>query len=913
MKAGVGDDMKNKVREAHRRIAMGDRNSTAQRFQLFGAMVFALAVLSGCGQDGSQGPAGAAGSAPVTSATGLTTDQQKALSVTGTVTSVTIGSDGKPVVNFTLKDSNGRGIVGLGYTSPSTSTTLKNLQFAMAQLVPGSGGSPSKWVSYIVTTTSGGLQRPGTDNTGTLVDHGDGSYTYTFFRSLTQLAATYTASTDSGKADLGSLSDLTYTPTRIHRLVIQVGGAVRGTGTNTTDGSYVLPSVQMDHPVDVVYDFLPSTGAAVPATDANGREIVKIDKCFECHSRFTFHQDIVRVTGFTETPADSWAPGVRQDTRFCVVCHTDQRKYGRTNSTTTGSYATHDIAYSGTVYRVNDLAVGNFPVYIHKIHMAERLTIGNSNFAGLVFNEITFPQDVRNCVKCHDGTTGASNATAQGDHWKTNPNRLVCTACHDNVDYNTGEITDPATGAVTSPHPGGGQAWNTLTNPDGTCANCHTATTDSITATTAPIPTTHLPVDTSSTPPRIADQDNLPTGTKKIAYELKTASVTVSGTPKLVSLKFRILVNGTAATLGSATPLAAPNDDLTGGPSFYLAYAIPQDGITNPADFNVSVNTSLANVANGQRGTITAGPDTDGYYTATIGGGTDAANSAGLVIPANATMVTAGFGFGAFVQTGLTDYPAGLSLITSLVTQTASGYTARRVAVAKDNCNKCHENLGTSPTFHSGNRNDPTVCAFCHTPWRSSHGWAARSSSFIHMIHGSAKRSVKFNWHATSTTAGFFDVTFPGILKRCETCHVAGAGAYDLSGSVYTDDFFNRWLYSVAATGSLDTTDITLSSWAATDMANNSYASPHNYGTNFTYTTSAGDGLGTNAQDTVLMISPIATVCFACHDTTLAKAHMEQNGASIYKPRSTALATKEQCMICHGPGRVAAIKDMHAK
>jgi OmcA/MtrC family decaheme c-type cytochrome len=276
-------------------------------------------------------------------------------------------------------------------------------------------------------------------------------------------------------------------------------------------------------------------------------------------------------------------------------------------------------------------------------------------------------------------------------------------------------------------------------------------------------------------------------------------------------------------------------------------------------------------------------------------------------------MVTAGFGFGAFVQTGLTDYPAGLSLITSLVTQTASGYTARRVAVAKDNCNKCHENLGTSPTFHSGNRNDPTVCAFCHTPWRSSHGWAARSSSFIHMIHGSAKRSVKFNWHATSTTAGFFDVTFPGILKRCETCHVAGAGAYDLSGSAYTDDFFNRWLYSVAATGSLDTTDITLSSWAAADMTGNAYASPHDYGTNFAYTASSGTGIGTDVANTVLMISPIATVCFACHDTALAKAHMEQNGASIYKPRSTALATKEQCMICHGPGRVAAIKDMHGK
>ena len=48
---------------------------------------------------------------------------------------------------------------------------------------PASGGTPSKWVSYIVTTvptaaapTVVGLTRPSTDNTGTLVDNKDGSY-----------------------------------------------------------------------------------------------------------------------------------------------------------------------------------------------------------------------------------------------------------------------------------------------------------------------------------------------------------------------------------------------------------------------------------------------------------------------------------------------------------------------------------------------------------------------------------------------------------------------------------------------------------------------------------------------------------------------------------------------------------------
>ncbi len=126
MKASVGDDTNNKVREAHRRFAMGHRNSTAQRLQLLGATFVALAVLSGCGNDGSQGPAGTTGSAPVTSAAGLTADQQQALSFTGTVTSVTIPSDGKPVVNFTLTDSSGKGVTGW-----ASSRSLRHLQRSM--------------------------------------------------------------------------------------------------------------------------------------------------------------------------------------------------------------------------------------------------------------------------------------------------------------------------------------------------------------------------------------------------------------------------------------------------------------------------------------------------------------------------------------------------------------------------------------------------------------------------------------------------------------------------------------------------------------------------------------------------------------------------------------------------------------
>jgi OmcA/MtrC family decaheme c-type cytochrome len=84
-----------------------------------------------------------------------------------------------------------------------------------------------------------------------------------------------------------------------------------------------------------------------------------------------------------------------------------------------------------------------------------------------------------------------------------------------------------------------------------------------------------------------------------------------------------------------------------------------------------------------------------------------------------------------------------------------------------------------------------------------------------------------------------------------------------------------------------------------------------NYGAGFSV--NAGSGAATAAAGTTLVISPIATVCFACHDSSLAMQHMESNGGSIYKPRSTALAKAEQCTLCHTSGKVADIRVMHAR
>ncbi|MFI4931594.1 MAG: hypothetical protein ACHP83_15225, partial [Burkholderiales bacterium] len=149
------------------------------------------------GSSGATGPAGPPGPAGgvvtiasnATPATDASAAAWAALVPKATVTSVTIASP--PVVNFTVTDDVGHPVIGLGNKSQSATATLPgytNLSFAMAKLVPGTNGSPSKWISYMVTTVptknahTGAISasaptRPSTDNTGTLVDHGDGTYT----------------------------------------------------------------------------------------------------------------------------------------------------------------------------------------------------------------------------------------------------------------------------------------------------------------------------------------------------------------------------------------------------------------------------------------------------------------------------------------------------------------------------------------------------------------------------------------------------------------------------------------------------------------------------------------------------------------------------------------------------------------
>jgi OmcA/MtrC family decaheme c-type cytochrome len=823
-----------------------------KQWKKIGTLILFLALaafaLSGCsGSDGSagatgaQGPAGPAGPAGpqgpagqvVVNAANLSAAELSALTLKGGITDVTIAS--APVVKFFITDANGNGITGLGGKNTAAIPSLNNLRFAIAKLVPGVNGSPDKWVSYIVTSTATPpvATRPTTDTTGTIVDHGDGTYTYTFARDLATIK------------DTAGVTDVTYEPTLTHRLVIQVSGTVAGT------------PAALGNELNLFKDWVPATGAA-PTTQ---REITTTAACNSCHAAI----------------GDTTPHGGRVDTRYCVVCHTDQRKIGRTNVASVGG------VFAGTAngYVLDGEVLGDMPIMVHKIHMGNNLTKTGTGYnyassANFNFPLMAYPQDRTNCRKCHT----ASAAAPQGDNWKNKPSRMACGACHDGIDWATG--TGTTVNGATTGHIGG------RATSDALCTICHTAVDiDAI-----------YHVTDNATP----NNPNVPAGAYNMVYEISTVTANASRQP-VVTFRIKSYTGPySAASVAAATPVTFNNaaatsllTGFTGGPTFLVSYALPQDGIAAPADYNnlgrpnfQPATVSVDTVRTGVNGTLT-GPDANGFYVATL-------TSAAAAFPVGATLRAVALQ-GYFTQAaGTNGIAANTARHTPGVVKNVTGDTVRRTAVDSAKCFACHEWF----EGHGGNRvYEMQMCLPCHVPGLSSSGRTVRLTDpegsqnlkdMIHSIHAADKRTNAFRHSRAKSGAAtiydWSDVVFPGILNKCEACHVPGRygsvpNSALMSTIVITGD--PAAIYD-PATSQVTSTD-TLASYAA--LRNSGLVNP-----------------------TDLVITPFSAACVACHDSAAAKAHMTANGGVINKPRST-VTEAEQCVICHGPGRSADVTVAH--
>lgn len=929
------------------------------------------------GQSGTNGTNGNDGKSPVVTvnAAQLTKAEWAQTTLQGSKISCTV-QNGTPVVTFTVTTGSGMPVSGL---------SASNMDFSIAKLVPAATGStaPSRWVNYLVVSTpaAGTVATPGwpePEHSGTLVDNADGSYTYTFALDISKAKSYVDATTDDATHQKADLDDLTYDANAVHRVIATVGG-----NFSASDKTQVLTSANLS------YDFIPATGKAAAATDPS-RVIANLDSCNTCHAKLSVHANFF--------------PAI-QDTKLCVVCHTDQLKYGQGESQPASGTTLVAAGSYGSTQRLMGRALADFPNMIHHIHRGEELYYqGYNQF--MAYNEVKYPQ-MDNCTKCHASTA----TTPQGDNWKMVPSMKACGGCHDNVDFANGVIL-----GTTETHP--------QQTSDINCAGCHKAKGDL---------TDPLDVVTAHTYNDLTTLNTVtPTNISNFTYELKSATLNTSNQPVFV---FRIKQDGTAITSFSTgdannpitvnnaatgqvilNPNFKPIPGFIGGPSFYIQYGVTQDGIA-AADFNanrpsVSLGALLIPSGYPKAGTLT-GPDSDGYWTATLTGppagpataytgwvaptgvSFSQAKAAPIAVPSGALMVT-GMINGSFTQVNLTTYPytaadptavivsststvraldaAKTSIVSS--TKTSYGYKAsiggllrpapvqsilfsgitgnkaRRAIIDPTKCNACHERLGTKPNFHggvgytmddavaanvaapasaatvgSGSRDNGTICAFCHTVNQTSSGWAANASTFVHAIHGNDKRTVPFNWHASSATDNYgTSMTYPGRLQDCEQCHVPGS--YDFSASDNATAVPNL-LWTTVGTGAYDI-DHTFNptGWYAispyvkaatysitapgTASAAISVTSP--YGSGFSITSA---GVATQAQSNTLVSSPITAACASCHDTSSAISHMKLNGGAFYAMRSAVsdtsgnLINTESCLICHGAGKAADIKAVH--
>lgn len=600
---------------------------------------------------------------------------------------------------------------------------------------------------------------------------------------------------------------------------------------------------------NAVYDFVPA-GGAVTTT----RKVVTTASCNGCHGALTAH-------------------GSRVEADYCVTCH---------NPGSSSEGKTVD-----------------FKVFVHKLHRGKELPSvkagGTYTVAGHDYTHVGYPQNITACRKCHDGEAGAANQTSEGNNWREVPTREACGSCHDRVNFDTG-----------AGHLAGAQSTNQ------NCKLCHTA---------AFIEKTHAATTRSPNAPTLVVDDNLdPLPT--FAWDIKAVTADTTNHPVVV---FKVTRDGADFDVKAALPAG-----LTGGPSFLMAWAMPQDGVAVPADYNNGGRSqaqpptvSLAALRAGTAGTLT-GPDADGYYTATFSG----ANAWPTGATLRAVALQGYFSQAVTIQGNTQTFARYATSVVKGVT----GDPQRRVVTSNAKCLSCHESL----ELHGGNRvNEVGVCVTCHNPGLSSSGrgtdpaqfmaqvnettvpmssagaasresylalypgqvgppysaapvdplaWPEASMNFrdlIHGIHGAAKRSTHFTFVRDRQASGIYaydmsHVTYPQGSGNCNACHTATGSSTSLPVN--------------ALPSTLRTTS--------------------GVGEARAQVLAARDAVP-NATD--LIMSPTASACSGCHDTALAKAHIEQNGGAIGRQRGAwaSSGATETCAVCHGAGKLADVAQVH--
>jgi OmcA/MtrC family decaheme c-type cytochrome len=498
------------------------------------------------------------------------------------------------------------------------------------------------------------------------------------------------------------------------------------------DRQATINNVAMRFVANSTFNFVPSGG---PVTVV--RDIVRTTACNFCHDPLALHG------------------GFRRAVPLCVLCHTPQNMDEAGNTL-------------------------DFKVMVHKIHRGAMLPSVEDGIpyviAGHDFSDVEFPQDIRNCTKCH-----TSEAT-QSDAFKIHPSRAACGSCHDNVDFATGE------------NHGGGVQLN-----DGNCSGCH-------------IPDSGVQFDRSVTGAHTVPlrADTLPGVNFTISdvRSAETGSTTVApGEHAVVTYSIKT----------DAGEVIDPKDmDSTS-----LVIAGPTTDY-NIQDYhgNVPPVPGEDNVLRERQAQDSVGPDASGNFTYTFKG----------MIPPNGTGTYAVGIEGRIVRTvggnnlNLQEEveEAGQNVVFYFpVTDPVA--MPRRVVVDNTTvdrfCNACHGTFSKDFSIHGNLRNNTKYCVLCHNPSNDDievrpEDAAMPTSSInfrvmIHKIHTGENLTVKpyIIYGFGGTPHDFSDVLYPGNTSDCGVCHLPDTNLLDPGRGILGPDILDTIVRDFTKT------DDTLDTW----------------------------------------------------------------------------------------------------
>jgi OmcA/MtrC family decaheme c-type cytochrome len=359
-------------------------------------------------------------------------------------------------------------------------------------------------------------------------------------------------------------------------------------------------------------------------------------------------------------------------------------------------------------------------VMIHKIHTGSELPSVQAGTPYQIigyrqsvhdYSEVVFTQDVRNCVRCHTAETPGASV------WFTEPSRDACGSCHDLINWEVAGEGHPI------------PQFN-----DNNCANCHA-----------------------------------PEGESEFDISVMGAHVVPGKSSQLPGLNMEITEVTGAAPGGMPTVyFTLTNDDgsvvedIAGLRTLTLRAAGPQgDTIDHTIDISEDARTATP-VGNEYMMTFTTPIPEDA--TGTWGFSADVRRT---------TVIDDRSEDGLEVTEGAFNplYYAAVTDVTPV---------PRREVVSIDKCNVCHDVL----SLHGGQRFNVQECVFCHRP--NNDDAAVRPESelppesidmrwLVHRIHTGAELEDDFTVYGyRSSVHNYNGVHYPGDLRTCEGCHLAG-------------------------------------------------------------------------------------------------------------------------------------------